>query len=218
MGAIYSVLKDDSLSNRALVKVKQGLNTVKVSQYDANQVQREIDGALFDKWEEKCEVMESKGIPIENIHGFLDHLKEDFKGIDKEMRKKMDGIQWASEWSHNVMEFKYNAASDSHGQYVMIAFGKSKDGKFVDCMYCLYKLDFKVAPEKTITKKDHSVLWDLVKWQTVKEGVKEKELGVKLLKRIKNFFRYKALEGFYRQGLIDQINVVPSIEDVVDEN
>ena len=163
------------------------------------------------------QVMESKGIPIENIHGFLDHLGDTYEGIDKEIRKKMDGIQWASEWSYNIMEFKYNAASDSYGQYGMIAFGKSEDGKFVDCMYCLYKLDFKVAPEKINTKKDHSVLWGLVKWQTVKEGVKGTVLGVKLLKRIKNFFRYQALEGFYRQGLIDQINVVPSIEDVVDE-
>ena len=50
------VPKDDSLGNRALVKVKQGLHTVKVSQYDANQVQREIEGALFDKWHENCEV------------------------------------------------------------------------------------------------------------------------------------------------------------------
>ena len=161
--------------------------------------------------------METKGIPIENIHGFLDHLQEAYEGIDEEMRKKMNGIQWGKEWSYKIVEFKYNAANDSGARYGMIAFGKSKDGKFVDCMYCLYKLDFKVAPEKIITKKDHSVLWGLVKWQTVKEGVKEKELGVKLLKRIKNFFRYKALKGFYHEGLIDQINVVPSIEDVVDE-
>ena len=193
--------------------------------------------------------MESKRIPIENIHGFLDHLEEAYEGIDKEMRKKMDGIQWASEWSYKVMEFKYNAANDSDGQmkkkmkgirwtsewshrivelknitaddsganYGMIAFGKSKDGKFVHCMYCLYKLDFKVVPEIIFTNKDHSVLWGLVKWQTVKEGVKETVLGVKLLKRMKNFFRYKALEVFYHEGLIDQISVVPSIEDVVDE-
>ena len=42
-------------------------------------------------------------------------------------------------------------------------------------------------------------------------------LGVKPLKRIQNFFRFKALEGFYKEGLIDEINVVPSIEDLPDD-
>ena len=47
---------NESPSNRALDKVKQGLHTVKVSEYDATQVQREIEGELFDKWHEGCEV------------------------------------------------------------------------------------------------------------------------------------------------------------------
>ena len=53
-----TVPTDDGMSssNRALVKVMQGLYTVKVSQYDATQVQREIEGELFDKWHEGCEV------------------------------------------------------------------------------------------------------------------------------------------------------------------
>ena len=42
--------------NRALVKVKEGLHSVKVAQYDATEVQREIEGELFDKWHESCEV------------------------------------------------------------------------------------------------------------------------------------------------------------------
>ena len=98
----------------------------------------------------------------------------------------------------------------------MIAFGKSKDGKFVDCMYCLYKLDFKVAPERIVTTKEKSILWGLKKWQTVEEEERERALGVVSLKRIKNFFRFKALQGFYNEGLIDEINVVPSIEDVLE--
>ena len=48
-------MEDDS--NRALDKVKQGLHTVKVSQYDATQMQREMEGELFDKWNEGCEVI-----------------------------------------------------------------------------------------------------------------------------------------------------------------
>ena len=161
--------------------------------------------------------METKGIAIESIQSFLDHLQDAYEGIDEEMRKKMNGIEWASEWAYKVMEFKYNSSSDSSARYGMIAFGKSKDGKFVDCMYCLYKLDFKVAPERIITKKEHSVLWGLVKWESVEERVQKRVLGVKSLKRIQNFFRFKALEGFYKEGLIDQINVVPSIEDLAED-
>ena len=161
--------------------------------------------------------METKGIAIESIQSFLDHLQDAYEGIDEEMRKKMNGIEWASEWAYKVMEFKYNSSSDSSARYGMIAFGKSKDGKFVDCMYCLYKLDFKVAPERIITTKQHSVLWGLIKWETVEERVQKRVLGVKSLKRIKNFFRFKALEGFYKEGLIDQINVVPSIEDLAED-
>ena len=161
--------------------------------------------------------MEAKGIAIESIQGFLDHLEDAFEGIDKQMRKKLNGIEWAEEWSHKIAEIKNNTSTDSGARYGMIALGKSKDGKFVDCMYCLYKLDFKVAPERIITTKQHSVLWGLVKWKSVEERVQERVLGVKSLKRIKNFFRFKALEGFYKEGLIDRINVVPSIEDVADD-
>ena len=161
--------------------------------------------------------MEAKGIAIENIQGFLNHLQEAYEGINKEMRKKMNGIEWASEWAFKVMEFKYDSSSDSSARYGMIAFGKSKDGKFVDCMYCLYKLDFKVAPERIITTKHYSSIFGLINWQKVEEQEQERVLGVKPLKRIQNFFRFKALEGFYKEGLIDEINVVPSIEDVADD-
>ena len=160
--------------------------------------------------------MEAKGIAIESIQSFLDHLQDAYEGIDEEMRKKMNGIKWASEWALKVMEFKYDSSSDSGARYGMIAFGKSKDEKFVDCMYCLYKLDFKVAPERIITTKHYSSIFGLVNWQNVEEQERERVLGAKPLKRIQNFFRFKALEGFYKEGLIDEINVVPSIEDVAD--
>ena len=165
------------------------------------------------------QVMETKGIPVENIRGFLDHLKDAYEGIDEVMRKKMEGIEWGSEWSHKIMEFKKpEAENESGAKYGMVVFVKSKDRKFVDCMYCLYKLDFKVAPAKVLIEKERSILWGLLKWETVEKKVQKRVLGPELLKRIENFFRYKALEGFYRQGLIDQINVVPSLQHMVDEN
>lgn len=161
--------------------------------------------------------MEAKGIAIRDMPDFLDHMQDAYEGIDANLRKKMNAIQWTEEWAYKVIEFKYNnSSSDSSARYGMIAFGKFNDGGTVrvDCMYCLYKLDFKVAPKRIVTTKQHSVLWGLVKWQTINETVQERVLGIKSLERIKNFFRYKALEGFYKEGLIDRINVVPSIEDV----
>ena len=55
-GLTTGVLNKFEYINRALSKVKQGLHSVKVSQHDANEVQREIEGKLFDKWHENCEV------------------------------------------------------------------------------------------------------------------------------------------------------------------
>ena len=62
--------------NRALVKVKEGLHSVKVSQFDATQVQREIEGELFDKWHEGCEVWGILAVMI-NIKKVLDILRNE---------------------------------------------------------------------------------------------------------------------------------------------
>lgn len=130
------------------------------------------------------------------------------------MRKKMNGIEFAAEWAYKVIEFKYNKKDNSGARYGMVAFGKSEDKKSIDCMYVLYKMDFKVAPQEIVTTKDHSLFWDLCKWQTTETKIVKRTLGVKSIKLLQNFFRVKALQGFYKEGLIDTINYVPSIEDV----
>ena len=159
------------------------------------------------------QVMEAKGIAIEDIKSFLDYLQGAYEGIDEKARKKMEGILLSVEWADKVVDFKCKS-SRYDAMYGMIAFGKSRDGKFVDCMYCIYKLDFKVAPRIITTQPS----WlGLLTGQTVEEQEKKRSLYVKSLKRIQNFFRFKALEGFYKEGLIDKINVVPSIEDVADD-
>ena len=159
--------------------------------------------------------MEAKGIAIEDIKSFLDYLQGTYEGIDEKTRKKMEGILLSVEWAHKVVEFKYNCKSSGYGaRYGMIAFGKSRDGKFVDCMYCIYKLDFKVAPRIITTQPS---LWGLLTGQTVEEQEKKRSLDFKSLKRIQNFFRFKALEGFYKEGLIDKINVVPCIVDTTND-
>ena len=116
-------------------------------------------------------------------------------------------------WSYKIYEFKYNKGDTSGVRYGIVAFGKSADRKYIDCMYVLYKIDFKIAPQEIVTKKNHSV-FGLFKWQTVETKVLERTLGTKSIKQLQNFFRVKALQRFYNEGLIDSINYVPSIEDI----
>ena len=117
-------------------------------------------------------------------------------------------------WSYKIYEFKYNKGDTSGVRYGIVAFGKSADRKYIDCMYVLYKVDFKIAPKEIVTKKKHSALWGLVTWQTTEREYVERTLGIKSIKHIQNFFRIKALQRFYNEGLIDSINYVPSIEDI----
>ena len=134
-------------------------------------------------------------------------------GIDKELRLKLNGIKWTDQWSHKIFEFKYNKGDTSGARYGMVAFGKSADRKFIDCKYVLYKMDFKIAPQVIVTKIYHN-LCNLLKWQTTEREYVERTLGVKSIKQLQNFFRVKALQHFYNEGLIDSINYVPSIEDI----
>ncbi len=134
-------------------------------------------------------------------------------GIDESMRKKMNGIVWAGEWSYKVMEFKYNKKDDSGARYGMVAFGKDDSRKFVDCMYVLYKMDFKIAPQVIVTEKKHSILWGLFSYTSQEREVVQRDLGVNSIKVLQNFFRAKALQGFYKEGLIDQINWVANLDE-----
>ena len=52
-----------------------------MSKYDALEVQRKLEGELFDKWEEKTEVMKATTIPIEDISGYLDHMRDAYEGL-----------------------------------------------------------------------------------------------------------------------------------------
>lgn len=51
-----------------------------VSRFEADKLERELQGELFDKWEEKCEVMKATKIPSGNLINFLDHMNEAYEG------------------------------------------------------------------------------------------------------------------------------------------
>ena len=129
----------------------------------------------------------------------------------------MDGIKWSGSWEYKIWEFKYNNKADSGARYGMIAFGKSPDGKLVDCMYAMHKLDFKIAPDIIVHRESHSSFWGFKKWETKHIEVRERSLGIKSIKVIKNYFRQKALEAFSNEGLIDRINYVTGLDEIPDD-
>lgn len=214
-GQEIDVKNDGENENSAENAVKKCLHSIRVSKHDATKLQRDLEGELFDKWSERCEVMNAKGIRFSNLKGYLDHMQASYEGIDDAVRKKMDGVLFTDKsWEYQIIEWNFKKADDSGAKYGMIAFGISKDHQHVDCMYVLYKMDFKIAPQKIVTKTRDVFLYGL--FSTSKEEVeyKERTLGLKSIQAMQNFFRAKALQGFYEQGLIESINYVSSLEDI----
>ncbi|KAH3707717.1 uncharacterized protein LOC127858444 [Dreissena polymorpha] len=209
----------DQRADSAADAVKKCLLSVKVSRYDASEVERQMQGELFDKWQENCEVVKNTMIRFSNINEYLDHLQEAYEGIDEQTRKKMNGVLFSEgTWEYKMMEWKFNKGETSNARYGMIAFGRSPDGQFVDCMYVMYRMDFKIAPKKIVNNEEHSLLWGLITWTTSSEKNEERSLGLRTIEQLKNFFRCKAMEGFRDNGVIETINYVKSIEDAANDD
>lgn len=113
-------------------------------------------------------------------------------------------------YSDKLVEFKYNTHDLSEFRYGMIAFGHSPDGLEVDCMYIIYKMNFKIAPKREETPE--SLFWGLYRWMSTKET--PRYLDAHLLKDFQNYFRLKALQGFCNEGYIEKVNYVRSLENI----
>lgn len=198
----------------AMDAVLKGLHDVKVSKHDATELQRKLEGELFDKWDEKCETATFERIDFDEIDQFIDRMQCSYEGIDDQVKRKMMVIKNCRLWQNKIIEWKFNKGDNSGARYGMIALGKSPDRKFVDCMYVMYMMNFKIAPRELVNKKRHSVLGGLYSWTTRKVVKEERSLGSESIKRLQNFFRLKALEAFQREGLIQSVNYVHSLEDV----
>nr|XP_022319187.1 uncharacterized protein LOC111121978 isoform X1 [Crassostrea virginica] len=192
-----------------LTKIKNGLHSIKVSKLDSSIVEQQLD--QFTKWEEGAEMTQMNQIPVEKLPHFLDHLLEVYQdsGLTEEDRKKWDGILFAKDWTSRFVEWKFNvdtvAESGVQGaRYGIIAFAKSPDGKFVDCMLAIYKLDFKLAPKMYL--KDNSILWGLYTWSTVEKISIDRSIHRGEITRFQNFFRHKALMEFKSTGIMDRIS------------
>ncbi|KAH3707201.1 hypothetical protein DPMN_066599 [Dreissena polymorpha] len=125
----------------------------KVSMYDATRLERQLQGELLDYWHEKCEIFKSSKIPFSDINKYLDHRQDAYGGIDEQTREKMDAER---EWVNRIMEWKFNTGKNANARYGMIAFGLSPDRQYVDCMYGMYKMHFKLWKYKSRMASDET--------------------------------------------------------------
>lgn len=116
-----------------------------------------------------------------------------------------------------MVEWNYKQPDDSGIRYGLIAFGRSKDQQYVDCMYVLYKMDFALTPHEIVTEKKSCWLFGLIKTDTsLKVEFIDQHLDAKSIQDIQNFFRVKALEKIYKEGYIESINFVDSLDEISD--
>lgn len=101
--------------------------------------------------------------------------------------------------SHSILENKFKTDDELGFRYCVLAFGQSPDGKLINCMYLLYKMDFVLAR----AKEQQSMLGYLRRWFSTKVD-KLYEINESL----NNFLRIKALRGLQKEGLIEEINFV----------
>lgn len=70
----------------------------------------------------------------------------------------MDGIFFIDEfWDYKMVEWKFNKGENLGVWYGMMVFGWFLDLKYVDSMYVLYKMDFKIVLKKIVIKREY--LW-----------------------------------------------------------
>lgn len=54
--------------------------SVQVSKHDARDLERKLRKELFNKWEEKVEVMKRTKISVEKITEYLDYMENSYEG------------------------------------------------------------------------------------------------------------------------------------------
>lgn len=125
-------------------------------------------------------------------------------GITLEDRQKWNKVYCTEDWTSKIVEWKLNAAvAGSYGnqqaRYGIIGFSKSTDGNFVDCMFAIYTIKFRLAP--TISWRESSFLW----WKSYKKNYVDKYIKRTEIEKFQNFLQLKALTAFKKVGIIEEI-------------
>lgn len=140
-------------------------------------------------------------------------------GVDEKIRKKLNSILITDKsWKEKIIEWKFDQGQKSEARYGMIALAKSPDGKYVDSMYVMYKLNFKIAPKREVTVTKTESFWGFFSETHVDVQVIERSVGALQLTRLQNLFRLKAMEGFLKEGFIKSINYVDSLDANTDDS
>lgn len=145
---LHEILTDDVSgygwgSNSAQENVERALSRVKVCQPEAVAVENRLRSEYFSKWDETCEVIEATEISVHNLTDLVSRLEHQYRGVNFNIRKKIQGIHWAPSWSHKVFEFTFGDNIDSGEVYFgIICLAKSPDSQTFDAVSSLYKLNF----------------------------------------------------------------------------
>lgn len=202
-------------ANSARENMERALSRVKVCKQDAETVQNRLRDEYFSKWDETCEVTEARQISIHNLEDLVSRLEEQYRGVDFNIRRKIQGIKWAPSWSHKVLEFTFGDNIDSGEVYFgIVCLAKSPDGQNVDALSSLYKLNFTLAQEKVVTTETFNFLGFIPTSSETSVHYRRKNLGYFSKKQISNFCRMKAMEAFKRKGFIHHVPYVSSLSAI----
>ena len=216
---LHEVMTDQSAwctsENSAQGNVERALCRVKVCKQEAISVQDRLRNEYFSEWDETCEVMEARKLSIYRLDELVSKLKKQYRGVNFDIRSKIQGIRWASSWSHKVFEFTFgDNVSSGEVYFGMICLVKSSDGQKVDAVSCLYRLNFTPAQERVVTRETFQFLGFIPVDSKTSVHCRKKSLGYFSKKQISNFCRMKALEAFKSHGFIHHVSYVTSLSAI----
>lgn len=190
--------------------LKKGLNSVKVSKRDATEFERKLEGEFLNKWHESCEVMKTTMVPIENIYGFLDHMKKSYEGFDDKKRQEVGAVIADQTWNETVVEWAIEQPDNRDFRYGILFFGRSPDKKYVDCIYVLFKMDFQIASKERLNETRGGRFCS--KPQSSNFTSPGKMSWSNKSKDVQNYVRMKALEECRKEGFIENIKYVDTLQ------
>ena len=202
--------------NSAQGNVERALSRVKVCKQEAIAVQDRLRNEYFSEWDETCEVMEARKFSIYRLEELVSKLEEQYRGVSFDIRSKIQGIRWASSWSHKVFEFTFGGNIDSGEVYFgIICLAKSPYGQKIDAVSSLYRLNFTPAQEAVVTVETFQLLGFIPVYNEISSvHHRRKNLGYFSKQQISNFCRMKAMEAFKSRGFIHHVPYVTSLSAI----
>ena len=203
------------LGQRASDAIDRSLSRIKICRSESEALETKLRDEYFSQWDESCDVGEFHGFSKERLDDLLHKINARFEETGNDLKSKLQGIRWVSEWTYKVYEFQFGKVIDSGTVYFgMIALGKEKSSgmESFDAVTCLYKLEYTVAKVKVEKRKPKRTL-GVRTGTSRRDWWESKNLDFVTQKALTNFCRMKAVDEFRRKGLASSVNNVQSIED-----